>query len=57
MTGIGTGYSCNGGGTTMINCTAQRQQLRVQPVPQSAFDMIAKTYPAGVLKDSTHINL
>ena len=36
MAGIGTGRSCNGGGITMTNRTAQRQQLRVQPVPQSA---------------------
>ena len=57
MTGIGTGLSCNGGGITMINCTAQRQQLRVQPVPQSALDLIAENVPRMSPDGLSHINL
>ena len=57
MTGIGTGRSCNGGGITMTNCTAQRQQLRVQPVPPSALDLIAKNLPRMSPDGLCHINL
>jgi hypothetical protein len=57
MTGIGTGHSCNGGGITRTNCTAQRQQLRFQPVPPSALDLIAKNLPRTSPDGLCHINL
>ena len=57
MTGIGTGRSCNGGGITMTNRTAQRQQLRIQPVPPSALDLIAKNLSRMSPDGLCHINL
>jgi hypothetical protein len=57
MTGIGTGRSCNGGGITMTNRTAQQQQLRIQPVPPSALDLIAKNLSRTSPDGLCHINL